>query len=66
MLTIKDMPTRTKPSDLDATPEAVEEHERLTMAIKAISAEKTKCVNLKRIAKGKDKMGLTQKIGELE
>lgn len=66
MLTIQDMPTRTRPSDLDATPDAAEEHGRLTSATQAVSKEKTKWVNLKRKAKGRAVLELAQKIGELE
>ena len=65
-LTSQDMPTRTKPSDVDATPEATEEHERLTSAIKCVGLEKIRLTNSKKKAKGKAKQSLTQKIGDLE
>ncbi|KAM0801437.1 hypothetical protein BDR22DRAFT_888342 [Usnea florida] len=55
-----------KPSDLDATPEATEEHERLSEAYDRTSQEKNLFKSLKKQARGKEKSTLSKKIGVLE
>ena len=65
-LTSQDVNAKQKPSDLDATPEATEEHERLSEAYDRICEEKSLLTNLKKRARGKEKQTFSQKIGALE
>lgn len=65
-LTSQDMPAKQRPSDLDATPHAIEEHERLIAAYDHVCREKSRLTSLKKLAKGKAKQSLTQKILDLE
>ena len=60
------MPAKQRPSDLDATLEATEEHERLMGAYDRICGEKAVLTGLKKKAKGNEKQILTVKIAELE
>ena len=60
------MPAKQKPSDLDASPQDTEEHERLMAAYERVCSEKSHLIGLKRKAKGKAKQDLTQKIVDLE
>ena len=62
----QDVNAKQKPSDLDATPEATEEHERLSEAYDCICKEKSLLKSLKKQARGKEKQNLSQKIGALE
>ena len=65
-LTGQDVNAKQKPSDLDATPEAAEEHERLSEAYDRICKEKSLLTSLKKQARGKEKKTFSQKIGALE
>lgn len=65
-LTSQDVPVKQRPSDLDATPQATEEHERLTAAYNHVCKEKSHLTSLRKQAKGKAKQDLTLKIGDLE
>ncbi len=65
-LTGQDVPPKQKPSDLDATPQATEEHERLSAAYDHVCKEKIRLTALKKQAKGKAKQSFTQEIGDLE
>ncbi|KAM0805279.1 hypothetical protein BDR22DRAFT_969026 [Usnea florida] len=63
---IDDVNAKQKPSDLDATPEATEEHERLSEAHDRICNEKSLLTSMKKQARGKEKKTFSQKIGALE
>ena len=65
-LTSQDVPPKQKPSDLDATPQATEEHERLLAAHDHVCKEKSRLTALKKQAKAKSKQIFTQEIGDLE
>ena len=60
------MPVKQKPSELDATPQAVEEHERLIAAYDHVCREKKRLIDEKKLAKGKAKQNFTPKIADLE
>ena len=60
------MPSKAKPADLHASPEATEEYGRLKSAIRAVDQERSRLVCIKRKAKGKSKKELAGKISELE
>ena len=62
----QDVNAKQKPLDLDATPEATEEHERLSEAYDRICQEKSLLTSLKKQAKGKEKQTFSKKIGALE
>ena len=66
-LTSQDVPPKQKPSDLDATPQATEEHERLLAAYDHVCKEKSRLTILKKKAKEKQpKQIFAQQIGDLE
>ncbi len=56
------MSAKQKPSDLDATPQATEDHERLIATYERACRERGLLVNLKRKAKGEEKQYLARKI----
>lgn len=55
-----------KACELEASPEAAREHERLVLANTFISKEISRLVGSRNIAQGKTKETLTQKISELQ
>ena len=59
------MPLRNKPSDLEASVEAVEEYNRLYAAYTLVDHEKTRVMNIKKAAKGIAKQQATTRINEL-
>lgn len=60
------MPAKQRPSDLDATSQATEEHERLMAGYEHVHREKIHLTSLKKKVKGKEKQDLTRKIADLE
>lgn len=65
-LIIQDVPAKQRPSDLDATPQATEEHERLAAVYDHVCREKARLTGLKKLAKGKVKQAFTEKINDTE
>lgn len=65
-LTSQDVPAKQKPSDLDATPQDIEEHERLMAAYDHVCRGKSRLTSLKKLERGKAKQTFTQKIVDLE
>ena len=60
------MSPKQRPIDLDATPQATEEHERMMVVYDRICKEKVRLTGLKKGAKANEKRVLLESILDLE